>query len=136
MAENKTNAMRLLEKGKIPYTVHTYEAAQAVDGVTVAGCYVFVIPAAAELDLKKAARAVGEKAVEMRPVKELLKTTGYIRGGCSPLGMKKAYPTVIDSHAREWETIVVSAGRIGWQMELSPERLREASGASFGDLLL
>ena len=156
MAENKTNAMRLLEKGKIPYTVHTYEAAQAVDGVTVAGkigrppeqvfktlvtkgkngCYVFVIPAAAELDLKKAARAVGEKAVEMLPVKELLKTTGYIRGGCSPLGMKKAYPTVIDSHAREWETIVVSAGRIGWQMELSPERLREASGASFGDLLL
>ena len=140
MAENKTNAMRLLEKGKIPYTVHTYEAAQAVDGVTVAGkigrppeqvfktlvtkgkngCYVFVIPAAAELDLKKAARAVGEKAVEMLPVKELLKTTGYIRGGCSPLGMKKAYPTVIDSHAREWETIVVSAGRIGWQMELSP----------------
>ncbi len=156
MAENKTNAMRLLEKGKIPYTVHTYEAAQAVDGVTVAGkigrppeqvfktlvtkgkngCYVFVIPAAAELDLKKAARAVGEKAVEMLPVKELLKTTGYIRGGCSPLGMKKAYPTVIDSHAREWETIVVSAGRIGWQMELSPERLREASGASFGDLIL
>lgn len=109
MAENKTNAMRLLEKGKIPYTVHTYEAAQAVDGVTVAGkigrppeqvfktlvtkgkngCYVFVIPAAAELDLKKAARAVGEKAVEMLPVKELLKTTGYIRGRLQPLGDEK-----------------------------------------------
>ena len=158
MAENKTNAMRMLDRAKVPYTPHTYETdGEHVDGITVAtsigeplervyktlvtagksgGHYVFVIPVAAELDLKKAARAVGEKAVEMLPVKELLKTTGYIRGGCSPLGMKKAYPTVIDSHAREWETIVVSAGRIGWQMELSPERLREASGASFGDLIL
>ena len=154
----KTNAMRLLDQAKVPYELQTYPFDEAdLSGLHAAealgmppaqifktlvtrgerqGIQVFCIPVDANLDLKKAARAVGEKAVEMLPVKELLKTTGYIRGGCSPLGMKKAYPTVIDSHAREWETIVVSAGRIGWQMELSPERLREASGASFGDLIL
>ena len=154
MAENKTNAMRLLEKGKIPYTVHTYEAAQAVDGVTVAGkigrppeqvfktlvtkgkngCYVFVIPAAAELDLKKAARAVGEKAVEMLPVKELLKTTGYIRGGCSPLGMKKAYPTYLHESCMGFDTIFVSGGRVGTQIELSPQALLDACGGRVADL--
>ena len=154
MAENKTNAMRILDKAKIPYTVHTYEAGEAVDGVTVAGkigrppeqvfktlvtkgrdgYFVFVLPAAAELDLKKAARAAGQKAVEMIPVKELLKTTGYIRGGCSPVGMKKAFPTVIASEAEALDTIIVSAGRIGWQMELAPESLRNLIGASFGDI--
>ena len=154
--EAKTNAMRILDKAGIPYELQTYSPDDGIDGVSVArklgqpveqvyktlvtkgrgGHFVFVIPVAAELDLKAAARAVDEKAVELIPVKDINKVTGYIRGGCSPLGMKKAYPTVIDSHAREWETIVVSAGRIGWQMELSPERLREASGASFGDLLL
>ena len=154
--EAKTNAMRILDKAGIPYELQTYSPDDGIDGVSVArklgqpveqvyktlvtkgrgGHFVFVIPVAAELDLKAAARAVDEKAVELIPVKDINKVTGYIRGGCSPLGMKKAYPTVIDSHAREWETIVVSAGRIGWQMELSPERLREASGASFGDLIL
>lgn len=154
MAENKTNAMRILDKAKIPYTVHTYEAGEAVDGVTVAGkigrppeqvfktlvtkgrdgYFVFVLPAAAELDLKKAARAAGQKAVEMIPVKDLLKTTGYIRGGCSPVGMKKAFPTVIASEAEALDTIIVSAGRIGWQMELAPESLRNLIGASFGDI--
>ena len=154
MAENKTNAMRILDKAKIPYTVHTYEAGEAVDGVTVAGkigrppeqvfktlvtkgrdgYFVFVLPAAAELDLKKAARAAGQKAVEMIPVKDLLKTTGYIRGGCSPVGMKKAFPTVIASEAEALDTIIVSAGRIGWQMERAPESLRNLIGASFGDI--
>ena len=154
MAENKTNAMRILDKAKIPYIVHTYEAGEAVDGVTVAGMigrppeqvfktlvtkgrdgyFVFVLPAAAELDLKKAARAAGQKAVEMIPVKDLLKITGYIRGGCSPVGMKKAFPTVIASEAEALDTIIVSAGRIGWQMELAPESLRNLIGASFGDI--
>ena len=154
MAENKTNAMRILDKAKIPYTVHTYEAGEAVGGVTVAGkigrppeqvfktlvtkgrdgYFVFVLPAAAELDLKKAARAAGQKAVEMIPVKDLLKITGYIRGGCSPVGMKKAFPTVIASEAEALDTIIVSAGRIGWQMELAPESLRNLIGASFGDI--
>ena len=154
MAENKTNAMRILDKAKIPYTVHTYEAGEAVDGVTVAGkigrppeqvfktlvtkgrdgYFVFVLPAAAELDLKKAARTAGQKAVEMIPVKDLLKITGYIRGGCSPVGMKKPFPTVIASEAETLDTIIVSAGRIGWQMELTPESLRDLIGASFGDI--
>ena len=154
MAENKTNAMRILDKAKIPYTVHTYEEGEAVDGVTVAGkigrppeqvfktlvtkgrdgYFVFVLPAAAELDLKKAARTAGQKAVEMIPVKDLLKITGYIRGGCSPVGMKKAFPTVIASEAETLDTIIVSAGRIGWQMELTPESLRDLIGASFGDI--
>lgn len=154
MAENKTNAMRILDKAKIPYTVHTYEAGEAVDGITVAGkigrppeqvfktlvtkgrdgYFVFVLPAAAELDLKKAARAAGQKAVEMIPVKDLLKITGYIRGGCSPVGMKKAFPTVIASEAEALDTIIVSAGRIGWQMELAPESLRNLIGASFGNI--
>ncbi len=154
MAELKTNAMRMLDRAKIPYTVHTYEASEALDGVTVAGkigCpveqvyktlvtqgkhgyFVFVIPAAAELDLKKAARAVGEKAVEMIHVKDINKATGYIRGGCSPVGMKKAYPTVLDISARERETIIVSAGKIGWQMEVAPDDLAELIGASFESL--
>ena len=98
------------------------------------GYFVFVLPAAAELDLKKAARAAGQKAVEMIPVKDLLKITGYIRGGCSPVGMKKAFPTVIASEAEALDTIIVSAGRIGWQMELAPESLRNLIGASFGDI--
>ena len=154
MAENKTNAMRILDKEKIPYTVHTYEAGEALDGVTVAGKigrspeqvfktlvtkgkdgpFVFVLPAAADLDLKKAARAVGQKAVEMIPVKELIKTTGYVRGGCSPVGMRKAFPTVIAAQAQDWDTIIVSAGRIGWQVELSPKQLQTLIGADLSDI--
>ena len=154
MAENKTNAMRLLEKGKIPYTVHTYEAAQAVDGVTVAGkigrppeqvfktlvtkgkngCYVFVIPAAAELDLKKAAKAVGEKSVQMIHVKDINKLTGYIRGGCSPIGMKKQFPTVLSDSARDLPTVIVSGGRIGFQVELEPNALLKLIRGQFGDI--
>lgn len=145
MAENKTNVMRVLEQHKITYAAHEYpHGKEAVDGVTVAGllgqdvrrvfktlvargrsggCYVFVIPVAEELDLKRAAKAVGEKSVELVHVRELLALTGYVRGGCSPVGMKKAFPTVFDQTAAEQETIMVSAGKIGWQIETAPGEL-------------
>lgn len=157
MAECKTNAMRILEKNKVPYVMHSYPPGDAVDGVSVAaktgwpvelvyktlvtkgksgGYFVFVIPVAEELDLKKAARAVGEKAVEMIHVKDINKVTGYIRGGCSPVGMKKQYPTVIDASAAPLDRFLVSAGKIGFQVELKPTDLTDLIGGSFGDLLM
>ena len=154
--EAKTNAMRMLDRGKVPYPVHTYDHSDGrIDGVSVAakvgihpervyktlvtrgsggGYFVFVIPVALELDLKKAARAVGEKSVAMIRVEEINKVTGYIRGGCSPVGMKKRYPTVFDSRAAGLETIVVSGGRIGTQVELDPGALMAAVGAKTADL--
>ena len=154
--EAKTNAMRMLDRGKVPYTVHTYDHSDGrIDGVSVAakvgidpervyktlvtrgssgGYFVFVIPVALELDLKKAARAVGEKSVAMIRVEEINKVTDYIRGGCSPVGMKKRYPTVFDSRAAGLETIVVSGGRIGTQVELDPGALMAAVGAKTADL--
>ncbi len=154
--EAKTNAMRMLDRGKVPYTVHTYDHSDGrIDGVSVAakvgidpervyktlvtrgssgGYFVFVIPVALELDLKKAARAVGEKSVAMIRVEEINKVTGYIRGGCSPVGMKKRYPTVIDSRAAGLGTMVVSGGRIGTQVELDPGALMAAVGAKTADL--
>lgn len=151
MKENKTNAMRLLERAEAPYTAHAYPHEDgAIDAVAVAGklgqdprrvfktlvtqghsraYYVFVIPAPCELDPKAAARAVGEKSVEMIPVKDINKVTGYIRGGCSPIGMKKAYPTVFDQSATEHETLYVSAGRIGLQIEAAPDTLIALSKA-------
>ena len=145
MAEQKTNVMRKLDRAKIAYSTHEYpHGDSAVDGVTVAGLigkdsacvfktlvargsdqaiYVFVIPVAKELDLKAAARAVGAKSVAMVHVSEINTLTGYIRGGCSPVGMKKQYKTVIDDSALDQETMVVSAGRIGAQVELSPQDL-------------
>ncbi len=145
MAEQKTNVMRQLDRAKIAYSTHEYpHGDSAVDGVTVAGLigkdsacvfktlvargsdqaiYVFVIPVAKELDLKAAARAVGAKSVAMVHVSEINTLTGYIRGGCSPVGMKKQYKTVIDDSALDQETMVVSAGRIGAQVELSPQDL-------------
>lgn len=154
MAEAKTNAMRQLDKAGIPYRLHTYSTEGGIDGVSVAaglgqpvervfktlvtkgksGHFVFVIPVAEELDLKAAARAAGEKAVEMLPVKELLPVTGYVRGGCSPVGMKKRFPTFLDASAEGLETIYVSGGRIGTQMELSPRALAGLIGASFAPL--
>lgn len=142
----KTNVMRTLEQKKIPYTPHFYphEEGVAVDGATVAALlgqdpscvfktlvavgaskrnYVFVIPVLQELDRKKAAKAVGEKSVELIPVKELLPLTGYVRGGCSPVGMKKAFPTVFDATAQEKNAICVSAGKIGSQVECDPKAL-------------
>ena len=155
--EAKTNAMRLLEKEKVPYTAHEYphEEGVAVDGVTVArslgedpACifktlvtqgasrnyFVFVIPAAAELDLKAAARSVGEKSVAMIHVADINKVTGYIRGGCSPVGMKKQYVTVFDESALRQQKIYVSAGRIGLQVCCAPAALIRAARASTAPL--
>ena len=144
--EEKTNVMRTLEQKKIPYTPYTYphEEGVAVDGVTVAeslgqdpgrvfktlvtrgasgGYYVFDIPVAESLDLKKAAKAVGEKSVAMIHQKELLPLTGYVHGGCSPVGMKKQFPTVFHETALDGEIILVSAGKIGYQIACSPADL-------------
>ena len=156
MARPKTNAMRMLEKEKIGYVFHEYDASDgAIDGAAVAAklgqdparvfktlvtqgasraFYVFVIPVAAELDLKAAARAVGEKSVAMLHVKDLLKTTGYVRGGCSPVGMKRPFVTVLDESARDKPTVCVSAGRIGAQVELAPADLARAAGARWAAL--
>ncbi len=152
--EQKTNVMRILEKARIPYREYTYDSKDgAIDGVSVAGklhqnvrqvfktlvtqghsrqYYVFVIPVAGELDLKAAAKAVGEKSVEMLPVAEIQKVTGYIRGGCSPIGMKKQYPTVIDKSCMEWDAIIVSGGKIGAQVALAPQALLEFVGGTTG----
>lgn len=148
--EIKTNAMRLLEKKKIPFRVVQYECEAFTDGIAVSektgipvemsfktlvtegksgNYFVFVIPVAQELDLKAAARAVGEKSVEMIHVKDINKVTGYIRGGCSPLGMKKQYVTVIDSSVLELEEAAVSGGRIGSTIILRPADLIAAAGA-------
>ena len=158
MAKNKeikTNAMRILDRMKIPYSHYTYACDEFVDGISVADMlslphekvyktlvaqgaskeyYVFVIPIEAELDLKKAARAVGEKSVSMIHVKEINAVTGYVRGGCTAVGMKKQYRTIIDQSAQELPSMIVSGGRIGSQIELEPEDLRRAAEASFEDV--
>ena len=157
-AETKTNVMRLLETEGIPYTPWFYEHAgeqetgvgvhiaqmlgQDVDQVfktlvtrgSSGGFFVFVIPVGEELDLKKAARAAGEKSVEMIAVREILPVTGYVRGGCSPLGMKKRYPTVVDETCILFDTIYISAGKIGAQVQLSPDSLCALLGAKTADL--
>lgn len=156
MAEAKTNAMRMLDRGKVPYHMYTYDHSDGkIDGVSVAakvgqdpdkvfktlvtkgssgGYFVFVLPVALELDLKKAARAVGEKSVAMIRVDEINRVTGYIRGGCSPVGMKKQYPTVFHETAEIMDTILVSAGKIGFQVELSTAALMELVGGASADL--
>ena len=156
MTIQKTNVMRFLEQKKIPYQSHSYpHGEEAVDGVTVAGligrdpacvfktlvargasktCYVFVIPVAEELDLKKAARSVGEKSIAMLPVSELLPTTGYVRGGCSPIGMKKLFKTVFHNSTAVLNTMIVSAGRIGQQVELTPAALISLTRGSVADI--
>lgn len=153
--EEKTNVMRTLEQKKIAYTPHEYPADGPVDGVSVAnflhqdpeqvfktlvtrgasgGYYVFDIPVAENLDLKKAAKAVGEKSVVMIPQKELLPLTGYIHGGCSPVGMKKQFPTVFHETAELFDTICVSAGKIGAQVEVNPAELMALLGARTADI--
>ncbi len=154
----KTNAMRILESAGISYTPHTYQSDDGlIDGVSVANklgieveqvfktlvtvaksgsYYVFDIPVNAELNLKKAAAAVGEKSVEMIAVKDINKVTGYIRGGCSPIGMKKEYKTVIDETAILFDTICISAGKIGYQVELNPEDLAKLVNAEFVDITM
>jgi len=153
--EEKTNVMRILEQKNIPYTPHAYDPEAGLDGVSVAeslgqdpemvfktlvargasgGLYVFDIPVGDSLDLKKAAKAVGEKSIAMLPQKELLPLTGYVHGGCSPVGMKKQYPTVFHETAEIMDTILVSAGKIGFQVELSPAALMELVGGAAADL--
>ena len=153
MAEEKTNVMRILDQKKISYTPHTYPCSGgAVDGATVAGLigvapervfktlvtrgasrqnYVFVVPVMQSLNLKAAAKAVWEKSIEMIHQAELLPLTGYVHGGCSPVGMKKQLRTVIDDSAQGLEAMVVSAGKIGFQVELSPADLAGLARARF-----
>lgn len=154
--EIKTNAMRILESMKIPFTQYTYECGEFIDGLQIADMlslpyekvyktlvtsgagkdyFVFVIPIARELDLKKAARSVGEKSVAMIHMKDINAVTGYIRGGCTAVGMKKQYVTRIDASAREQASIIVSGGRLGSQIELTPQDLAEAAGADFADVV-
>lgn len=155
--EEKTNVMRILDQKKISYAPHAYPVGDAApDGVTVArllgqdpaavfktlvakgasgGYYVFDIPVEATLDLKKAAKAVGEKSIAMLPARELLPLTGYVHGGCSPVGMKKRFPTVFDETAELFDTICVSAGRVGHQVELAPAELIALVGGTTADLI-
>lgn len=159
MAKNKeikTNAMRILEREKIPFEHYTYECDEFIDGIQIAdklslpyekvyktlvtagnsrNYFVFVIPVAEELDLKKAARSVGEKAVTMLHVKDINQVTGYIRGGCSAIGMKKQYVTRLDESAKEQEQIIISGGRIGSQIELKPEDMLKVCGGEFADII-
>ena len=154
--EVKTNAMRILDRMKIAYTHQSYECEEFVDGIQTADhlglphekvyktlvtlgsskqYFVFVIPIEAELDMKKAAKAVGEKSVSMIPVKDITAVTGYVRGGCTAIGMKKQYKTVISETAKELERMYVSGGKIGCQIELAPEDLCRASNAVYGDII-
>ncbi len=155
LSEQKTNVMRLLEQAKIPYKNYCYADTDAVKGGDVAKAmgqkpeqvfktlvtigksgqhYVFVIPVNCELNLKKAAKAVGDKSVEMIKQKELLPLTGYVHGGCSPIGMKKPFPTVINSTAENFDTIIFSAGKIGYQVELAPQDLKRLVPFTFSDV--
>lgn len=154
--ETKTNAVRILERNKISYELITYECDEFIDGLHTAEMigapveqsyktlvmqgkskqyYVFVIPIAREVDLKAAARAVSEKSVEMIHVKDLTTITGYVRGGCSPLGMKKQFPTVIDETAQIYDDIYISGGRIGTTIRLNPNDLAKVVNAKFADIL-
>lgn len=159
MAKNKevkTNAMRILEREKIPFTHYTYECEEFVDGLQIAdklnlpyekvyktlvtvgnskNYFVFVIPIDKELDLKKAAKSVGEKSVSMIHVKDINAVTGYIRGGCTSIGMKKQYVTRIEESAKTLETMIVSGGRIGSQIELKPDDLCRAAKAEFANII-
>ena len=154
--EQKTNAMRILDKNHISYTVNTYACDEFIDGVTVAdrlgqpydrsfktlvavgksgGHYVFVLPIAEELDLKAAARAVGEKSVELIHVRELFALTGYVRGGCTAIGMKKPFPTVIHESVTGFDTVIISGGRIGAQIFLAPADLIRITRAAVADIV-
>ena len=149
----KTNAIRQFDRKKLSYTLHTYEG--VISGTDVAAYmgqdpatvfktlvttgksgshYVFIIPVAQELDLKKAAKAVGEKSIAMLPQKELLSLTGYIHGGCSPIGMKKVFPTVIHQTATDYSTIFFSGGKIGLQIQASPTSLEQLIPLTYADL--
>ncbi len=156
MSEFKTNVMRILDKAGVEYISHKYpHGKEAVDGVSVAdllgqnpdcvfktlvtkgsgGYYVFVVPVAQELDLKKCAKSVNEKSVEMIHVKDINKITGYVRGGCSPIGMKKQFKTVYHITALEIPRIIVSAGKIGYQIDLKPQDLIAITNGQYADII-
>jgi len=155
--EIKTNAMRILDRNKIAYQGHTYECTEFTDGGQIADTlglpheivyktlvttgkskahYVFVLPIDAELDLKKAAHAAGEKSIEMLPLKELTPLTGYVRGGCTALGMKKSFPVIADQSILNHEKIYVSGGRLGSQLELAPADYLRAASAETADIVV
>ena len=152
----KTNVMRILEKYRIPYNHYSYADTDAISGIEVASVlnqnpdkvfktlvtvakskkyYVFMIPVAKELDLKKAAHSVNEKSIDMLHLKDLLPLTGYVHGGCSPIGMKKQFDTVIDASATNFDTIIFSAGKIGYQVELSLDSLKKVINYSVSDIV-
>lgn len=154
--EIKTNAMRILEKNKIDFQVITYECDEFVDGVHIADqlgqpyeqsfktlvmqgksgeYHVFVLPVDKEVELKKAARTVNEKSLEMVHVKDINAVTGYIRGGCTAIGMKKQYNTVIHESAQDFDRIIISGGRLGSQILLAPEDLAKVTGGKFADIV-
>ena len=155
--EEKTNVMRTLEQKKIPYPAFSYDPDGPIDGVSVAAetgldaasvfktlvtkgasgaYYVFDIPVAENLDLKKAAKAVGEKSIAMLPQKELLPLTGYVHGGCSPVGMKKQFPTVFHEPVNDLELVAVSAGKIGHQVQVKPADLLNLLRAKTADVVV
>ena len=146
--EVKTNAMRILDKNKIPYEILNYECGEFIDGLHTAEAtgapvmqgksrqyYVFVIPIADEVDLKAAARAVGEKSVEMIHVKDITAITGYVRGGCSPLGMKKQFPTIVHESAAAFDKIYISGGRIGTSITVNPDSLLTVVRGQYADVI-
>lgn len=154
--EKKTNAMRILERNHIDFQVHTYECDEFVDGIHIADqlgqpyeqsfktlvmqgksreYHVFVLPVDKEVDLKKAARVVHEKSLEMVPVREIQAVTGYIRGGCTAIGMKKQYNTVVHESAKDFDQMIVSGGRLGTQIVLAPEDLVKVTGGQFADIV-
>lgn len=154
-AMEKTNVMRILDQKKVPYQAHSYVMTDAVSGMEVADAlgenphqvfktlvtlgaagknYVFVVPVCRELNLKKAAKAVQEKSIEMLKSRELLPLTGYIHGGCSPIGMKKLFTTVIDASAQDWETVIFSGGKIGYQVEMKLDDLRKVIPFTLQDI--
>ncbi len=155
--EVKTNAMRILDKLKIDYKVNHYDCEEFIDGVHIADMlgqsydssfktlvlkgksgnyFVFALPIDKELDMKKAAKSVSEKSLEMVHVKDINAVTGYIRGGCTPIGMKKQYRTVIHNSAQEFDEIIVSGGKLGTQLVLSPADLAKACGGEFQDIIM
>lgn len=155
--ELKTNAMRILERNKINYTYQTYECDEFTDGIHVAdqlslphasvyktlvttgksgAHYVFVIPIEEEIDFKKAAKTVSEKSLEMLHLKDLTNVTGYVRGGCTAIGMKKQFPTIIQEEAQALEEMYVSGGKIGMQLKLAPKDLQKVTGAAFADVIV
>lgn len=157
MKQEKTNAMRMLDKQKVSYDMLTYSVDDGdIDGLSVArkvgrspelvyktlvaqgsntkGYFVFVIPVQCELDLKKAAKGAKEKKIELIAVKDLLEVTGYIRGGCSPIGMKKRYPVFIDEQAKDLDKMIISAGKVGFQLEIETNQLVEVTDATLAPL--